>query len=180
LLTSISIVREKELGTMEVLLASPLKPLQVVVGKVTPYVFLSLINAVTIIALGYLVFGLPVQGSLLLLMGECMLFIMMALSLGILISTSTSSQQTAMMMSQLALMLPTILLSGFIYPIENMPVVLQWLSYIMPPKYFIIIIKNIMLKGTDFSYVWKETLILTGMTIFFIAVSAKRFKTRLE
>ncbi len=180
LLTSISIVREKELGTMEVLLVSPLKPLQIVIGKVTPYVVLSLINAISIIALGYLVFGLPVQGSLVLLMAECMLFIMMALSLGILISTSTNSQQTAMFLSMIALMLPTILLSGFIYPIENMPVVLQWLSYIMPPKYFIIILKNIMLKGTGFAYVWKETLVLFGMTIFFIGASVRRFKIRLE
>jgi ABC-2 type transport system permease protein len=85
-----------------------------------------------------------------------------------------------MFLSMLALMLPTILLSGFIYPIENMPLVLQWIAYAMPPKYFIIILKNIMLKGTDFSYVWKETLVLAGMTLFFIAASVKRFKTRLE
>jgi ABC-2 type transport system permease protein len=180
LLTSISIVREKELGTMEVLLVSPLKPIQIVVGKVTPYVVLSFINAVSIITLGYFVFGLPVAGSLLLLMAECMLFIMMALSLGILISTSTNSQQTAMFLSMLGLMLPTILLSGFIYPIENMPKVLQWLCYIVPPRYFIIIIKNIMLKGTGFAYVWKETLVLLGMTLFFIALSARKFKVRLQ
>jgi ABC-2 type transport system permease protein len=180
LLTSISIVREKELGTMEVLLASPLKPLQIIIGKVTPYVILSLINAVSIITLGNLVFGLPVQGSIILLMAECMLFILMALSLGILISTSTNSQQTAMFISMIALMLPTILLSGFIYPVENMPMILQWIAAIVPPRYFIIIIKNIMLKGTGFAYVWKETLILTGMTIFFILMSARRFKTRLE
>jgi ABC-2 type transport system permease protein len=147
---------------------------------VTPYIALSFVNAVSIIALGYFVFGLPVAGSLALLLAECMLFIFMALSLGILISTSTSSQQTAMLISQLALMLPTILLSGFIYPIENMPKILQWLSYIMPPKYFIIIIKNVMLKGTGFEYVWKETLILTGMTLFFLAMSARKFKTRIE
>jgi len=180
LLTSISIVREKELGTMEVLLASPLKPLQIVVGKVAPYVLLSLVNAITIIALGYFVFGLPVAGNLILLMAECMLFIMMALSLGILISTSTNSQQTAMVISMLALMLPTILLSGFIFPIENMPKILQWIAYMMPPRYFIIIIKNIMLKGTDFTYVWKETLILAGATVFFLVASARRFKTRLD
>jgi ABC-2 type transport system permease protein len=180
LLTSISIVREKELGTMEVLLASPLKPIQIVIGKVTPYVFLSFVNAVSIVALGYFVFGLPVQGNIFLLMAECMLFIMMALSLGILISTSTNSQQTAMFASMLGLMLPTILLSGFIYPIENMPKILQWLAAIIPPRYFIIIIKNVMLKGTGFAYVWKETLILFGMMVLFIIMSAKRFKIRLE
>lgn len=180
LLTSISIVREKEMGTMEILLASPLKPIQIVVGKVTPYVLLSLVNAISIIALGHFVFGLPIAGSLLLLMGECILFIMMSLSLGILISTATNSQQIAMIISMLALMLPTILLSGFIYPVENMPKILQWLSYIVPPRYFIIIIKNVMLKGTDFTFVWKETLVLAGATIFFLLASARRFKIRLD
>lgn len=180
LLTSISIAREKELGTMEVLLVSPLKPVQIIVGKVTPYVLLSLINAVSIIALGYFVFGLPMAGSLALLLAECMLFILMALSLGIMISTITSSQQVAMFISMLGLMLPTILLSGFIFPIENMPLVLQWLCYVMPPTHFIVIIKNIMLKGVGFEYVWKDTLYLVGITLFFIVVSSKRFKLRLD
>jgi ABC-2 type transport system permease protein len=180
LMTSISIVREKETGTMEVLLVSPLKPIQIIVGKVTPYLALSFVNAVTILILSYFVFGLPFKGSLVLLMAESMLFIFLALSLGILISTVTNSQKTAMFISMFALMMPTQLLSGFIYPIENMPTVIQWLCMIMPPKYFIIIIKNIMLKGTGFSYVWKETLVLLGMTIFFIAMSVRKFKIRLE
>lgn len=179
LMTSISIVREKETGTMEVLLASPLKPVQIVIGKVMPYVLLSIVNAVSIILLGNFVFGLPVQGNIMLLMGECMLFIIMALSLGIFISTSTDSQQTAMFLSMIVLILPTILLSGFIFPIENMPKILQWLCYIVPPKYFIVIIKNVMLKGTGFYYVWKETLVLLGMTIFLLLLSAKKFKNRL-
>ncbi len=180
LMTSISIVREKELGTMEVLLVSPLKPLQIIIGKVMPYIALSFINAIIIIVLSYLVFGLPLQGSLSLLMAECLLFIILALSIGIFISTTTENQQVAMMLSLVALMLPTILLSGFIFPIENMPKILQLLCMIMPPKYFIIILKNIMLKGTGIAYVWKETLILAGMAVFFISVSAKKFKVRLE
>ena len=180
LMTSISIVREKELGTMEVLLVSPLKPIQIIIGKVTPYLALSFINACVIILLGYLIFGLPVQGNILLLLFECLLFICLALSLGILISTSTNSQQLAMMISMVVLILPTILLSGFIYPIENMPTVIQWLCALMPPKYFIIILKNVMIKGTGLAYIWKETLILIGFTLFFIAVSAKKFKIRLE
>ncbi len=180
LMTSISIVREKELGTMEVLLVSPLKPLQIIVGKVMPYVAFSFINATIIILLGYFVFELPVQGNILLLMAECFLFILLALSLGILISTVTKSQQVAMMMSMVALLLPTILLSGFIFPIENMPRILQWLCQIMPPKYFIIILKNIMIKGTGFAYVWKETLVLAGMTTLFIIIASKKFKIRLE
>ncbi len=180
MMTSISIAREKELGTMEVLLVSPLRPAQIVLGKVTPYVVLSFINAVTIILLGYFVFNVPVKGSIVLLLAESMLFILLALSIGIFISTVIKSQQMAMFISMFALMMPTILLSGFIFPIENMPEILQWLSYIIPPRWFIIIIKNIMLKGTGFLYVWKETLILSVMIIFFIALSIKKFKIRLE
>ncbi|MEN8123132.1 MAG: ABC transporter permease, partial [Bacteroidota bacterium] len=180
IMTSISITREKEIGTMEVLLVSPLKPVQIIIGKVTPYVTLSFINAVVIILLGMFVFGMPVQGNMVLLLAENVLFILLALSLGILISTSTDSQQTAMFISMFALLLPTILLSGFIYPIENMPWILQVLANIMPPRWFIVIIKNIMLKGTSFSFVWKETLILAGFTVFFLAMSVKKFKIRLE
>jgi ABC-2 type transport system permease protein len=180
IMTSISIAREKELGTMEVLLVSPLKPFIIILGKVTPYVVLSFINTITIILLGYFVFGVPVKGSILLLIGECMLFILMALSLGILISTISKTQETAMFVSMFALLLPTILLSGFIFPIKNMPDILQWLSYIVPPRYFITIIKNIMLKGTGILFVWKETLILFGMMSFFILLSVRKFKIRLE
>jgi ABC-2 type transport system permease protein len=180
LMTSISIVREKELGTMEVLLASPLRPLQIIVGKVIPYVLLAVIDAVIIIILSYFVFRLPMQGNMFLLLAETILYVILALSLGIFISTSTESQQSAIFISMFAFMLPTILLSGFIFPIENMPKILQWVCAIMPPKYFIIIIKNIMLKGTGIMYVWKETLILAGMTVLFIGLSIKRFKIRLE
>ena len=180
LLTSISIVREKELGTMEILLVSPLRPIQIILGKVFPYVLLSFINAVVIVVLGNLVFGMPVQGSIVLLLAECTLFIIMALSLGIFISTAAHTQQTAMFMSMFALMLPTILLSGFIYPIANMPLVLQGLCQLIPPRWFIVIVKNIMLKGTGFYYVWFETLILLIMTVVFILLSYKKFKIRLE
>lgn len=180
MMTSISIAREKEMGTMEILLVSPLKPAQIIIGKVIPYVTLAFVNAVTIIALGYFIFEMPVKGNLAFLLAESLLFISLALSLGILISTLAKSQQVAMFISMFALMLPTILLSGFIFPIENMPVILQWISHIMPPKYFIIIIKNIMLKGTGIMDVWKETLILTGMMLFFIALSVKKFKVRLD
>jgi len=180
MMTSISIAREKEMGTMEVLLVSPLKPIQIVVGKVIPYVLLSFINAITILLLSFFVFGMPVQGSLVLLLAESLLFIVMALSLGILISTVARNQQVAMMISMFALMLPTLLLSGFIFPIENMPEVLQWLCNIMPTKWFIIIVKDIMLKGVGMAHIWQETLIIFGMTLFFIGVSVRKFKTRLE
>ncbi len=180
LMTSVTIAREKEFGTMELLLASPLKPREIILGKVTPYVLLSFVNAMTIVLLGFLVFDVPVMGSLGLLMLECMLYITLALSLGVLISTSVKTQQMAMFISLLGLMLPSILLSGFIFPIENMPTVLQWFSAIMPPRWFIVIVKNIMLKGTGFAFIWKETLILAGMTLFFILAAVKRFKIRLN
>jgi len=180
MMTSISITREKELGTMEALLVSPLKPIQIIIGKVTPYVLLSFINLVVILLLAKFVFLMPVRGSLVLLLAESVLFIVMALALGILISTVSKTQQQAMMISMFALMLPTILLSGFIFPIENMPLILQYISHLMPPKWFIIIIKNIMLKGVGISYFWKETLIIIFMTVFFIGMSVKKFKIRLE
>jgi ABC-2 type transport system permease protein len=180
MMTSISIAREKELGTMEVLLVSPLKPIQIIIGKVLPYVILSFINAVTILVVSYYVFGMPIRGSLLLLLLESILFIVMALSMGILISTISKDQQVALMISLAGLMLPTILLSGFIFPIENMPLVLQWLSNIMPPRWFIIIVKTIMLKGVGFAYIWKETLIIFVMALIFIMLSVRNFKVRLE
>jgi len=180
MMTSISITREKELGTMEVLLVSPLKPIQVIVGKVIPYVFLSIINAVIIVLLSITIFEMPVQGSLFLLGIESVLFIITALALGILISTISASQQTAMMISLMGLMLPTILLSGFIFPIASMPLPLIIISNIIPAKWFIIILKGIMLKGVGLQFIWKETLILFTMTIFFIVLSIKKYKIRLE
>jgi ABC-2 type transport system permease protein len=180
MMTSISITREKELGTMEVLLVSPIKPFQVIIGKVFPYIFLSIINAAVILILGVFVFRMPIQGSLFLLALESILFIITALSLGILISTVSNSQQTAMMISLMGLMLPVIILSGFIFPISSMPLPLQIISNIIPAKWFIIIIKAIMLKGASFNIIWKETLILFGMTVFFIVLSIKKYKIRLE
>lgn len=180
LMTSLSITREKELGTMELLLVSPMQPAQIIIGKVFPYVFLAFIDACIILVLGNMIFGMPIVGSVALLLLESFLYICMALSLGILISSITNSQQIAMMISLVALMLPTILLSGFIFPVENMPGVLQVFCHIMPPKYYITIIKSIMLQGNGFGYVWKETLILAGFTALFLAVSIKKFKIRLS
>ena len=180
MMTSISITREKELGTMEILLVSPLKPFQVIIGKVFPYIFMSIINASIILILGYFIFKMPIDGSLFLLAFETILFIICALALGILISTISDSQQTAMMLSLFGLMLPVILLSGFIFPISSMPFPLQVISNIIPAKWFIIIIKAIMLKGATFAVIWKETLIILGMTFLFIIVSIKKYKIRLE
>jgi len=180
MMTSISITREKELGTMEILLVSPLKPFQVIIGKVFPYIFLSVINATVILLLGFFVFKMPIEGSLFLLAIESVLFIVCALALGILISTLSNSQQTAMMISLFGLMLPVILLSGFIFPISSMPLPLQVISNIIPAKWFIIIIKAIMLKGSSFALIWKETLIIIAMTIVYIVISIRKYKIRLE
>jgi ABC-2 type transport system permease protein len=180
MMTSISITREKEMGSMEILLVSPLRSFQIIIGKVIPYVLLAFLNAVVIIALGYYVFEMPVHGSIILLLAVTLLYIIMSLSLGIFISTLSNNQQVAMFISMFALLLPTMLLSGFIFPIENMPWPLQWLSTIIPAKYYIILIKNIMIKGTGVLFVWKETLILIAMTILFIALSVRKFKIRLE
>jgi ABC-2 type transport system permease protein len=180
LLTSISVTREKEQGTMEVILVSPLKPSLIITGKVFPYVLLAFANGVLILLLSYFVFGVPVNGSLALLLGALLLYITLALSIGIFFSTLAKTQQIAMFLSLFALMLPTILLSGFIFPIENMPWPLQWLSHIFPPRWFISIIKDIMLKGNGLAYIWDEALILAGMTVFFLTVSIKKFKIRLD
>jgi ABC-2 type transport system permease protein len=180
LMTSVTITREKEFGTMEVLLVSPLRPVQIILGKVMPYFLLSFINVIFILILSWLVFDLPVKGSIILLLAESMLYIFMSLSLGILVSTVSDTMQKAIFISLVGMMLPTILLSGFIFPIENMPKIYDIVSSLLPPRYFIVIIKNIMIKGTGFMYVWKETLILLIMTIIFITVSIRKFKVRLQ
>jgi ABC-2 type transport system permease protein len=179
MMTSISITKEKELGTMEVLLATPMAPVQVVLAKVIPYLLLAFIDAVLVLLLGYFVFDVPIRGSLVLLLFETLVFIVTALSLGVFISTRTSSQQVALMISLMLLMLPTILLSGFIFPIENMPNPLQIISNIVPARWFVIILKGIMLKGLGIAAIWEETLILIGFIVFFIALSVKNYKIRL-
>ncbi len=180
MMTSISIAREKEMGTMEILLASPLKPFQIIIGKVIPYIILSFSIAVVILIIGRFVFEVPINGSIILLLGETLLFIILALSLGILVSTISKTQQAAMMISLFTLLLPTLLLSGFMFPIENMPKPLQFISQIIPAKWFVIILKNIMIKGTSIIFVWKETLILVFTTFVFIVLSVINFKNRLE
>jgi ABC-2 type transport system permease protein len=180
MMTAITLTREKETGTMEILLASPLKPLQIILGKVTPYFALSIINAIVILIIGTQLFGVPIKGSLVLLMSEILLFIFLALSLGIMISSLVKSQMAAMAISGFALMMPTVLLSGFLFPIKNMPLPLQIISNLMPPRWFIEINRSIMLKGADLTIVWHQTLILIGLSCFFILISVKKFKIRLE
>jgi len=179
MMTSIAIVREKELGTMEILLVSPMKPWLVVISKVVPYFIISLINVATILLLSVFVLGLPIEGSLFLLISATIVYIFCALSLGILISTITETQQAAMLISLLGLMLPVVMLSGYAFPIANMPTILQVLSNLVPAKWYIIIVKNIMIKGIGIEQIWKELLILLAMTGTFLIISIKRFKIRL-
>ena len=165
---------------LEVLLVSSLRPVEIIVGKVVPYFLLSFINVVTVVALASFVFGVPCRGSVTLLMVESLLFIVTALSLGIFISTITDSQQVAMMISLAGLLLPTILLSGFIFPVASMPLPLRLISNLIPAKWYLIIVRGIMLKGTSFGYIWKETLILAVMATVLLVASVKKFKTRLQ
>jgi ABC-2 type transport system permease protein len=179
MMTAITIVREKEMGTMEVLLVSPMRPQMVVLSKAVPYLVLSVVNITSILLLSVFVLDMPINGSLVLLMGESILFTIVSLSLGLLISSAADSQQTAMFISLVALFLPTVMLSGFMFPIENMPLPLQIVSNIVPAKWYYNIVKAVMIKGVGLNAIWKETVILTGMMLFFLAVAIKRFKIRL-
>ncbi|MBL0310928.1 MAG: ABC transporter permease [Bacteroidetes bacterium] len=179
MMTAVSIVREKELGTMEILLVSPFQPILVVISKAIPYLFLSLVNLTTILLLSVFLLELPINGSLFLLYAESTLFILTCLSIGLLISNLTNSQQAAMMFSLMGMLLPTLLFTGFMFPIENMPVPLQVFSNIVPSRWYYIIVKSVMIKGLGLEQIWKETLILFGMLLFFIVLSIKSFKVRL-
>ena len=180
MMTSISIVREKELGTMEILLVSPFMPILVILSKAVPYLLLSLVNLTIILLLSVFALDLPINGSIFLLFAISTLYIITSLSLGLLISTITDSQQAAMLISLMGMMLPTMLFTGFMFPIENMPLPLQIISHIVPSRYYYIIVKAIMIKGLGISAIWKETLILLGMTVSLLFFSLKKFKIRLE
>ena len=180
MMTSISIVKEKEMGTMEVLLVSPMKPSIVIASKVIPYFIVSLINVITILLISNFVFGIPIQGSFILLSLITIIYIICSLALGILISTVTSSQQAAMIISLMGLMLPVVMLSGYAFPIANMPWILQIISNIIPAKWYIIMVKDVMIKGIGLFEIWQELIIILGMTMFFLVLSIKRFKVRLQ
>jgi ABC-2 type transport system permease protein len=179
MMTAITIVKEKETGTMEVMLVSPVLPLSIILAKAVPYLILSVINIISILLLSVFVLDVPIKGSLVLLMAEGVLFIITCLSFGLLISSVTNSQQTAMFISLTGMFLPTVMLSGFMFPIENMPLPLQMVSNAVPAKWFFEIVKSVMIKGSGFAFIWKETLILTGMTIMLLALSIRKFKIRL-
>ena len=180
MMTSVAIVRERELGTMEILLVSPMRPLMVIFSKTIPYLVLSIINFITILLISFFVLHLPIRGSLALLFGVSTLYVFCSLALGILISTAAKSQQVALLMSLMGLMMPTLLFSGFMFPLENLPKPMQVFANIVPAKWYVIIVKNVMLKGLSFSSIWFETSVLLMMTLFFLVVSLKKFKVRLD
>lgn len=178
-LTSVAVVREKELGTMEILLVSPFKPVMVLIAKAIPYLILSLVNFILILLLSVYVLNVPIRGNITLLFLESMLFILACLSFGLFISTVTESQQAALLLSMMGLMIPTMVFTGFIFPLENMPWIFQLISNIVPSRWYYLIVKSVMLKGLGFAYVWKETLVLIGMTGLLLIISMKNFKKRL-
>jgi ABC-2 type transport system permease protein len=179
LMTAISITREKETGTMEMLLVSPIRPTAIVAGKVIPYIVLGFVSVVLVLVAARTVFGVPLRGSLLLLLAESGLYIVTALALGIVISTKAPNQRTAMIAALAGLMLPTLVLSGFIFPLDSLPRVLQWLSYVVPARWFLTIVRGIMLKGAGLATLWEETLILVGMTVLLLARGSRSLAIRL-
>lgn len=180
MMTSISIVREKETGTMEVLLVSPIRPIFIILAKAVPYLVLSCVNLATILLLSVYVLHVPVEGSLWTLSFLSLLLIAVALSLGLLISCVVQNQVAAMIVSGMGLMMPVMLLSGMIFPIESMPAVLQWISNIIPARWYIQAVKKVMIEGLGMAAVWHEALILSGMAALLIGLSLKKFKERLE
>lgn len=179
LMTSVSIVREKETGTMETLLVSPVKPVYIIFSKMVPYFTISCFNYVSILLLAYFVLDVPMAGSIFWLTAASLIYITLALALGLFISTLVEQQATAMVFSVMLLMLPVIMLSGMIFPVESMPTLLQWISNIVPAKWYISITRKLMVQGVEFRYIIKELAILTGMTVFMITIALKNLKNRL-
>ncbi|HEX2251501.1 MAG TPA: ABC transporter permease [Gemmatimonadales bacterium] len=179
MMTAISITREKETGTMEMLLVSPIRPAAIVAGKVMPYIVLGFLSVVLVLVAARTVFGVPLRGSLALLLLECGLYIITALALGIVISTRAPTQRTAMIFALAGLMMPTMLLSGFIFPLESLPGWLQVISHAVPARWFLQVVRGIMIKGASLATLWEETLVLVGMTVLFLAVGSRKLAIRL-
>ena len=180
MMTSISVVREKERGTMEVLLVSPVRPLMVIIAKVVPYFVFAFGIMLIILLMARFVLGVPLSGSLFWIIAVSTIYILMALSLGLLISNVAQTQLVALLMSAMMLLVPNVMLSGMLFPVESMPTVLQWVAAVMPPRYFIDCMRKLMIMGVRIGDVAKEVVVLIVMTGFFLAVALKKFKVRLE
>lgn len=180
MMTSISIVREKEKGTMEVLLVSPVRPLMIIIAKVIPYLLLAFVILTTILLLGRFVLGVPLQGSIVCIYLVSTIYILMALSLGLLISNLASTQLEALLLSAMVLLVPIVMLSGMMFPVDSMPQILQWVAAVVPPRYYIEAMRKLMIMGVGFNEVLREVAILTAMTLLFMSISLAKFKKRLE
>ncbi|MBQ7512334.1 MAG: ABC transporter permease [Prevotella sp.] len=180
MMTSISIVREKERGTMEVLLVSPARPLMVIIAKAVPYLVLAFVILITILLMARFVLDVPLAGSLVWILLVSTLYILLALSLGLLISNVAQTQLVALLLSAMVLLMPIVMLSGMLFPIESMPQILQWISAIIPPRYYIDAMRKLMIMGVGIGEVWREVTILALMTAVLLAVALAKFKTRLE
>ena len=180
MMTSISIVREKEKGTMEVLLVSPVRPLMVIIAKAVPYLVLAFGILITSLLMARFVLGVPLQGSLFWILAVSTLYILLALSLGLLISNVAQTQLVALLLSAMVLLMPVVMLSGMMFPVESMPTVLQWVSAVVPPRYYIDAMRKLMIMGVGIGEVMKEVTILALMTIVFLTVALKKFNVRLE
>ncbi len=180
MMTSISIVREKEKGTMEVLLVSPVRPLMIIIAKAIPYLILAFAILVSILLMARYVLGVPLAGSIVWIFLVSAIYILLALSLGLLISNIATSQLMALLLSAMVLLMPIVMLSGMLFPIESMPTILQWLSAIVPPRYYIEAMRKLMIMGVGLGEVMREITVLSGMTLLLLVISLAKFKIRLE
>ena len=180
MMTSISIVREKEKGTMEVLLVSPVRPLMVIIAKAVPYLILAFGILITILLMARFVLGVPLAGSLFWILAVSTLYILLALSLGLLISNVAQTQLVALLLSAMVLLMPVVMLSGMLFPVESMPTILQWISAIVPPRYYIEAMRKLMIMGVGIGEVAHEVAVLAVMTVVLLAIALKKFKQRLE
>ena len=180
MMTSISIVREKEKGTMEVLLVSPVRPLMVIIAKAVPYLVLAFGILITILLMARFVLGVPLAGSLFWILAVSTLYILLALSLGLLISNVAQTQLVALLLSAMVLLMPVVMLSGMLFPVESMPTILQWISAIVPPRYYIETMRKLMIMGVGIGEVAHEVAVLAVMTVVLLAIALKKFNVRLE
>ena len=180
MMTSISIVREKERDTMEVLLVSPVKPLMVIIAKAVPYLVMAFAILITILLMARFVLEVPLAGSLFWIIIVSLIYILLALSLGLLISNVAQTQLVALLLSAMVLLMPVVMLSGMLFPVESMPTVLQWISAVVPPRYYIQAMRKLMIMGVGIREVAQEVAILSGMTILLLTIALKKFKQRLE
>ncbi|MES4920439.1 ABC transporter permease [Hoylesella timonensis] len=180
MMTSVSIVREKERGTMEVLLVSPVKPLYIMIAKTVPYFVLSIFILISILLISKFILAVPIEGSVITILAVSLLYIVLALALGMLISVVSQTQVVALLISGMLLIMPSTMLSGMIYPIESMPTVIQYISTIVPTRWYVSAIKKVMIMGVGVNMIYEELIIMLGMTLLFLGIALKKFKIRLS